>query len=53
MKWTWIFSLFDTTHMFKYQTVPVRARLEIMLSNPDGLNEGIEDSYLTTVKKRG
>jgi len=29
-----------------------RFGLEIKLSNPDGLNEGIEDSYLTTIKKR-
>lgn len=29
-----------------------RFGLDIKLSNPDGLNKGIEDSYLTTIKKK-
>lgn len=38
---------------FHAEQLKSRFGLEIELSNPDGLNEGIEDSYLTTVKKRG
>ncbi len=37
---------------FHAEKLKSRFGLEIELSQPDGLNEGIEDSYLTTQKRR-